>query len=192
MRTFSHVIWFLSGQMDRHQGLSVQQNNLLLLKMKFTRTTSEDRNMSLIKTHTNCINAMIKTMFKKKNRKKTMRKYFIIYNSVEWVRFFFPFFTILDFILLSCSSLTLKRPYLNLNGLTFLFIIDSFLSDSACLWLCWGFSAAVEIGGCSPVGAWASHRGGFSCCTAGVLEHKLSSCGMHWLSCSAVRGTSLD
>lgn len=57
--------------MDRHHGLSVQQNNLQLLKMKFTRTTSEDRNMSLIKTHTNCIYTMIKTMLKK-NRKKRL------------------------------------------------------------------------------------------------------------------------
>ena len=162
MRTFSHVIWFLSGQMDRHQGLPVQQNNLPLLKMKFTRTTSEDRSMSLIKTHTNCINAMIKTMFKKKTEKKTMRKYIIIYNSVEWVRIF-PFFTILDFhIIIMLFTHTEEALFKFLwTDFSFCFIIGSFLSDSACLWLCWGFSAAVAIGGCSPVAAWASHSGGF-------------------------------
>ena len=37
---------------------------------------------------------MIKTMLKKQ-KKKTMRKYIIIYNC--WMTPFFPFFTILDF-----------------------------------------------------------------------------------------------
>ena len=38
----------------------------------------------------------------------------------------------------------------------------------------------------------ARGREGFRCSSSRVLEHKLSSCGMHWLSCSAVYGTSLN
>ena len=43
----------------------------------------------------------------------------------------------------------------------------------------------------SSCGLWASHRGGFSCCTAWAPECQLNSCGA-WASGSEACGTFLD
>ena len=44
---------------------------------------------------------------------------------------------------------------------------------------CWVYVVVLDLRCCAgfSYGAWASHCGGFSCCSSQALEHRLSSCG---------------
>ena len=55
--------------------------------------------------------------------------------------------------------------------------VGLFIGCAGSLLLPKGLSLVVTSRGYFSCGAWASHCGGFSCCRAWALGHKLSSCG---------------
>ena len=69
-----------------------------------------------------------------------------------------------------CRSILFKG---RLHKLVITFKI--YILTFGCIYL--HLAASAARGPCFSCGAWASHRCGFSCCGAGALECRLSSCG---------------